>query len=63
MSLWIRLCNHTYIHTYIQTPGRPMQPASQPSLFSDTHSVSCVYDIHISMQLRLPHLVTIAIGK
>ena len=19
MSLWIRLCNHTYIHTYIQT--------------------------------------------
>ena len=21
MSLWIRLCDHTYIHTYIRSPG------------------------------------------
>ena len=29
MSLWIRLCNHTYIHTYIHLRGtRPLLRSS-----------------------------------
>ena len=27
MSLWIRLCNHTYIHTYTAKPGHVLSDA------------------------------------
>ena len=35
MSLWIRLCNHTYIHTYIQKTGNTYNQPNLPS--TDTH--------------------------
>ena len=45
MSLWIRLCNHTYIHTYIHPNSSAAPVLQQPYLSLNTGTTTrAAYD-------------------
>ena len=47
MSLWIRLCNHTYIHTYMHMANKPCNSARLWLQYDNAgmhrYSVTCIY--------------------